>query len=77
MCGIGDEGPSSTNNSRREHFGGTEDQPSDDEILSIDDDYVDLVEDMDQMMKDAEVNNADVVTDREYAKFLDHVRDVV
>ena len=43
VCGIGDEGPSSTNNGRREHVDGTEAQPSDDEILWMDDDYVDLV----------------------------------
>ena len=75
MCGIGDERPSSTNNGRREHVDGIEAQPSDDQILSIDDYYVDLVENMDQMMKDAEVNNEDEVTDRDYAKFRDLVQD--
>ena len=75
MCGIGDEGPSSTNNGRGEHVDNREDQLADDEILSIDDDYVDLVENMDQMMKDAEVNNDDEVTDRDYAKFRDLVWD--
>ena len=66
---FGDEGPSSTNNGRGEHVDGREDQLVDDDILSIDDDYVDLVENMNQMMKDAEVNNEDEVTDRDYAKF--------
>lgn len=64
---IGDQGPSSTNNE-----GG---QLGDDEILSINEDYVDLVDDMDQMMKDVEANNEDEYTDLEYAKFKDLVRD--
>ena len=69
MCGVGDEGLSNTNNGRGEHVDDREDQLADDEILSIDDDYVDLVENMDQMMKGAELNNEDEVPDRDFAKF--------
>ena len=67
MCGTGDVVPSSTNNGSGEHVENREDELADNEILSIDDDYVDLVENMDQMMTDAEVNNEDEATDRDYA----------